>query len=105
VEALLDDIIDPTIVRDAVDLSLSILRGEGAGAADALDRLDAEITKVTRERDYLVTAISAGESVSGVLDVLRALESRQGRLKADQRRSSRSGASVPGRRHRLELGA
>lgn len=79
VEALLDDVLDEGIMIDAVDEALSLLKGNDTGAT--IERLNLELARVTRERGRLVAAVGTGETVSGLLEALRALERREAGLR------------------------
>jgi len=82
IEALLDDVMDPTIVRDAIDEAVMLLQGDGSH--DRLDRLDAELEAVESERTRLVTAIAIGGDLGGLLEALRTREHRRERLLAER---------------------
>ena len=105
VEALLDDIIDPTIVRDAVDEALRLLESDHENIGARLDRLEGELATVERERARLVSAIASGGMLPGLLDGLREREARRTSLEADRdavRVQARQGAHDT-RRVREEL--
>lgn len=81
-EALLDDVLDPTIVRDAADEAIRLLRDDGR--AERLDRLDAELAALNRERDRIVAAIAAGGDLPGLVDGLRTRETRRAALEVER---------------------
>jgi hypothetical protein len=82
IEGLLDDLLDPTMLQDAADEALRLLQGDAQ--ADRLDRLNTEILSVSRERDRLVAAIAAGGELEGLLEALKARDSKQRALEADR---------------------
>jgi hypothetical protein len=81
IEALLDDVIDESIVRDAVDVAIGLLRTDDPDAA-AAERLEAELAAINREYVRLMAAVNAGEQLSGLLEALRALERRRTAVEA-----------------------
>ncbi len=81
-EALLDDVLDSTLLKDAVNEALRLLQGDGP--TDRLARLDAEIATVTRERDRLVAAIATGGELGGLLEALKVRDTRQQSLEAER---------------------
>jgi hypothetical protein len=87
VEALLDDILDPTILAEAVDEAVKLLQGEYA--TDRHDRLEGELRKVMQERDRLVAAIATGGQLDRPLLALRAREARRRTAGSRARRSQR----------------
>src|SRR5262245_54472357 len=76
VEALLDDVIEESIVKDAVGEAIALLRSEDEGAA-AYGRHEAQLAAVTSEHRQLMDAVKAGEQVVGLLEALRALDGRR----------------------------
>ena len=54
IEALLEDVLDPTMLTDAVDEALHVLQGDASDDRPA--RLEAELVTVERERARLVSA-------------------------------------------------
>ena len=81
-EALLDDVIDPTIVSDAIDEALNLLRGDRP--SEHLDRIHEELDIIERERVCLANAIAAGGELDGLLDALRTRDQRRARLEAQR---------------------
>src|SRR5262245_31455057 len=81
IEAVLDDILDESIVRDSVDEALALLRGDAPD--DRLDQLERELGAVTREHQNLMKAIQSGDRIAGLLEALRALDRRRQALEAD----------------------
>ncbi len=77
-EALLDDVLDPTIVTDSIEFAIGVLRGDDAG--DRRDDVEQALGEIERERRQLLAAISSGRAVTGLLDVLQALDDRQAGL-------------------------
>ncbi len=80
VEALLDDVLDPSMIQDAVEEGLRLLCGDDHG--DQLDRLEAEIATIEQERARLVTAIATGGELGGLLEALRTRDRRRADLEA-----------------------
>jgi hypothetical protein len=64
IETLLEDVLEPSMIGDAVDEALRLLRGED-GLAHA-EQIDRELATVRQERDRLVTAIAAGGQLEGL---------------------------------------
>ena len=56
IEALLDDVLDATLLTDAVDEAIGIIHGDTA--ADRGTLIDAELRRVEHERQRLMTAIA-----------------------------------------------
>jgi site-specific DNA recombinase len=83
-EALLDDVLDESILTDAVNEALHILQGDGRDAAERQGWLDAELRKVGRERDRLIAAIATGGRLDGLLLALQARETRWKELHAER---------------------
>ena len=80
IEALLDDVLDESIVSDAVDEAVSLLKGEQD--ADRTSTIEAQLTTLTHERDRLVAAIASGGMLDGLLSALQAREQRRRELEA-----------------------
>jgi hypothetical protein len=100
VEALLDGVLDQSILSDSVDEALRLLQG-GPDASTALERLEHELATVARERSRLLAAIAGGETVAGLLEALRALERREASLRVDRDAiAAQHGLSVQ-ERHRV----
>ena len=55
IEALLDDVLDETMILEAVEVALEILKGADHG--DRLEATAAELVQVEQERDRLVAAM------------------------------------------------
>ena len=66
VEALLDDVLDDSMVSDAVDAAITVLRGDIAD--DRGDQLDRELAAVSREHTTLMKAVQDGDRLSGLLE-------------------------------------
>jgi hypothetical protein len=77
-EALLDDVIDPTMVSDAADEALNLLRRDRP--SQHLDRIDDELATIEHERVRLANAIATGGELGGLLDALRTRDQRRDRL-------------------------
>jgi DNA invertase Pin-like site-specific DNA recombinase len=80
VEALLDDVLDPSMIQDAVEEALQLLRGDDRN--DRVEQLDAELATINKERARLVTAIATGGELGGLLDALRTRDRRREDLEA-----------------------
>ena len=82
IEALLDDILDPSMVRDAVDVALEILQRDDS--PDRLARLDADLQTLNQERARLAAAIATGGDLGALLDALRTRDELRRRLEAER---------------------
>jgi site-specific DNA recombinase len=82
-EALLDDVLDESILTDAVNEALHILQDDGRDA-ERQGWIDAELRKVGRERDRLIAAIATGGRLDGLLSALQARETRWKELHAER---------------------
>ena len=82
IEALLDDVLDDSMLKDAIDEALRLVQGDGA--PDRRARLDGEITKVDRERTRLVSAITTGGDIPGLVEALRDREATRTALEAER---------------------
>jgi hypothetical protein len=104
VEAVLDDILDETIVSESVDEALAILRGESDGD-DRLEQVERELVAVTREHQNLMKAIQSGDRIAGLLEALRLLDRRRQALESERLAiASQTGISArDSRRVRSEL--
>jgi hypothetical protein len=81
IEALLDDVLDGDMLREAVDEGLKVLLADGPG--DELGRLDATLATLDQERGRLVTAIATGGGdLPGLLDALRTRDRRREEIEA-----------------------
>jgi DNA invertase Pin-like site-specific DNA recombinase len=105
IEALLDDILDPTMIGEAVNEAVGILQGKGSGVADRLAAIEAQLAVVNQERDRLVAAIAAGGQLDGLLAALQAREDRRQGLEADRQamRTERRVEAAEATRVREEL--
>jgi hypothetical protein len=83
IEALLDDVLDPSILRDAVDVALGELQADD-GPRDRIERIEADIDTIEQERARLVTAIATGGNLGGLLEALRARETRRASLEPER---------------------
>jgi hypothetical protein len=81
-DALLKDIMDPSIVADAIEEAIALLQNDTTAARIQL--LEADLEVVTRERDRLVAAIASGGSLDGLVGALRDREDRRSRLEAER---------------------
>jgi hypothetical protein len=75
IETLLDDVLDESIVRDAVDVAVELLQRDDSGAEH--QRLEAELAAVDRERSALMAAIKSGDQLQGLYEALSALDGRR----------------------------
>jgi site-specific DNA recombinase len=81
VEALLDEVLDASILRDAVDAAVRVLQGD-TGATDRVATIEAQLAKVTAERQKLLAAVTSGQTITGLLEALQALELRSSELES-----------------------
>ena len=98
IEALLDDVLDASMIRDAVDEALELLQGHAG--VDRAEVLDAELAAVSAECGRLSGAIAAGGQLSALLEALSAHEVRRAALTAERdaaRAQRRLKASEAGR--------
>jgi site-specific DNA recombinase len=104
IEALLDDVLDLSIVRESVDEALQIVTG-GRGSEPDSRGLDREIAKIEQERARLVSAIASGGPLDGLLAALQAREARLATLQAerDRRRVQRPVQALDATTVRREL--
>ena len=82
IEALLDDVLDPTLLHDAVEEALSIMQGDTP--ADRGTEIEADLQRVEHERQRLMKAIAAGRTVTGLLEALQALDTRKATLETER---------------------
>ena len=83
IEALLDDVLDPSMLTDAVDAACRLLQGDD-GLAERLATIEAQIATIDRERARLATAIAAGGDLDGLLEALQTRERAKAALEADR---------------------
>jgi len=83
IEALLDDVLDQTLLEDSVAEALRLLQGDG-GAAKRLAGIETQIATIDRERERIVTAIATGGQLDGLLDALRVREAKRAALEAER---------------------
>ncbi len=81
-EALLDEVLDPSILTDAVDSALALVRGD-VGSARAT-QIDGDLAAVDQERARLVEAIAAGGQLDGLLEALKARDARRRELEGQR---------------------
>ncbi len=74
IAAVLEDVLDVGLLRDAIDAALQLLMGAGPEAQ--MQVLEAELAAVLQQRDRLVTAIAAGGPLDSLLVALQAKEDR-----------------------------
>jgi DNA invertase Pin-like site-specific DNA recombinase len=82
IESLLDDVLDLSMLTEAVDEALDLLMTDSSD--ERLEVLDGQLVKISRERDRLVAAIAAGGQLAGLLDALQAREQERARVEAEQ---------------------
>jgi hypothetical protein len=80
IEALLDDVLDRSMLRDAVDAAIELLAGHQPQAQ--LQAIDAELATVLQERDRYVAAIATGGSLDSLVAALHVREQRRQALEA-----------------------
>lgn len=94
--ALLEDVLEPSIVRDAVEEAVSLIVGKNGSEQNLFSELEHRIAKVEQERARLVSAIAVGGMLDSLLLALREREVKLDGLKTElaalraQRRPSRS---------------
>jgi site-specific DNA recombinase len=79
IEALIDDVLDRTMIAEAIDEALGLIQGEGHSEISA-SRIAKELQRLEHERERLIAAIAAGRTVTGLLEALQALEDRKTKL-------------------------
>ena len=84
-EAVLDDVLTPDLVEEAVTEALRILQPEDGGDRQ-LAQLEKEVMRVAGERARLANAIATGGDLEGLLVAMKDRESRLGQL--DQQRQT-----------------
>jgi hypothetical protein len=82
VEALLDDVLDQDILREAVEEALAEINQDNGSVRLKIERLDAELATIEQERGRLVTAIATGGELGGLLEALRTRDRRRAELDA-----------------------
>ena len=107
IEALLDDLLNVSMVTEAIDGAVALIQGAAADVGARLARVDTELEKVGRERDRLVSAIAQGGELAGLLDALRTRESQRAELESRRRAivSERHSQAADGARIRREVAA
>jgi DNA invertase Pin-like site-specific DNA recombinase len=83
IEALLDEVLDASILRDSVDAAVRLLQGDDDASARRAAVIEAQLAKVEQERARLVDAIAAGGQLDGLLSALQTREAMRTRLEAD----------------------
>jgi hypothetical protein len=82
IEALLDDVLDESIVNDSIDEAMRLLQGDDQ--SDRLRAIEKQIAKVDQERARLAIAIATGGQLETLLEVLRARESQRATLEGER---------------------
>ena len=91
---LLDDMLDPDMIEDAVNEALG-LRRQPRRTSIRYRAIEAEIARIERERDRLVAAIAAGGALDGLLAALRhARRGADGSWRPTAREADRSRAAA-----------
>ena len=72
IEALLDEVLDPSIVREAVEEAVCLITGASEPDDERWENLERAIAKAEQERARLVFAVAAGGELPGLLEALRA---------------------------------
>jgi site-specific DNA recombinase len=74
-QALLDDVVAPDVLEDAVEEALRMLQGDTVdGRLEAVER---ELVSLERERERLASAIASGGQLGALVDALREREARR----------------------------
>jgi site-specific DNA recombinase len=84
-EALLDDVLDATIVQDAIDEAVRLIQSDAGTVAGKVASIDARLATIDDERTRLVAAIAAGGELEGLMMALRERERLRTALQADRR--------------------
>jgi site-specific DNA recombinase len=88
VEALLENVLSPALIGEAVDAALRAICADDDAAQrrGQLEALDAEIRQRESERQRLVDAIAAGGELAGLLDALKVREKKLRALRDERER-------------------
>jgi hypothetical protein len=85
-DALLDDVLDESIVTEAIDAALGLIQTPASDRfltrEKQLATVEAELATVNQERARLVTAIAVGGHLDGLLSALQERETRRVTLEA-----------------------
>ena len=81
-EALLDEVLDKSILTDAADEALTLLKGDTP--EDRVAAIERELATVEQERARLVTAIATGGDMGGLLEALRTRDDHRQRLESER---------------------
>jgi hypothetical protein len=103
--ALLDDVLDKDIIREAVDEALGLIQGKGSEREPLPKRFERELQRIEHERQRLMAAITSGRTVTGLLEALQALDNRKAAVESERAALSSQGRVQPidGARVRREL--
>ena len=82
-EALLDEVLTPDVLDEAVEEALQILMGDEQQSEVDRQRLEQQIRRVEGERARLVQAVATGGELGSLLSALRDRESRLDNLRAE----------------------
>jgi site-specific DNA recombinase len=80
-EALLDEVLTPDILREAVDGALDLVRTDARDGRR--EQLETELAKLERERDRMVAAIAAGGELDSLVAGVRERERRRATLMSE----------------------
>jgi site-specific DNA recombinase len=82
IEALLDEVLDASILHDAIEAALALIQRDVP--ADRLARVECDLATVEQERTRLATAIAEGGHLGGLLQTLQARETRRADLQTER---------------------
>ena len=82
IEALLDDVLDASMLKDSVREALRLLQGEAP--EDRSKAIEREMATVEQERSRLVAAIAAGGNLDALVQALQVREARRRELEAQR---------------------
>jgi site-specific DNA recombinase len=108
-DALLDDVLDDSIITEAIDVALGLIQTPASDRfltpKKQLAAIETELATVNEERARLVTAIAAGGQLDGLLSALQERETRRATLqeRREQLRAERGRRASDVARAREEL--
>ena len=106
VEALLDEVLTPDVLAEAVEHALQMLVGDEAQLEAPIGRLEQQMRRLQAERERLVHAVAIGGELASFLDAVRDREARLAALSSKRetlRSRARTANRLDGRRVRDEL--
>jgi site-specific DNA recombinase len=83
IEALLDDVLDLSMIEEAVNEAVKVLCHQDEPDADT-ERIEQELAVLEREQSRIMAAIATGRQVAGVLEALQALDRRRVQLEGSR---------------------